>query len=143
MHNPTHPGEALKNGWPEGVTVAGAARRIGVTRAMLSRILNGQAGSVPIWLTGYRTGGESMPRCGCGCKPPTIFGRLNNNLVRALRNSSSPHDLQNRAQTSLGASALRRMAHRDCGRLQKTLPSPCLQEIRLTSSMRSRQRSSA
>lgn len=44
MHNPAHPGEALKNGWPEGVTVTGAARRIGVTRATLSRILNGQAG---------------------------------------------------------------------------------------------------
>lgn len=76
--------------------------------------------------TRYRIGWESIPRCGCGCRPPTIFGRLNNNLVRALKNSSSLHDLQNRKQTSLGASALRRMAHRDCGRLQKRhLPAAC------------------
>lgn len=33
MHNPAHPGEALKNGRPVGVTVAGAARRIGVKPA--------------------------------------------------------------------------------------------------------------
>ena len=44
MHNPAHPGEVLKDGWPEGVTVTAAALQLGVTRATLSRILNGHAG---------------------------------------------------------------------------------------------------
>lgn len=44
MHNPAHPGEVLKEGWPEGVTVTEAARQLGVTRAALSRILNAHAG---------------------------------------------------------------------------------------------------
>jgi addiction module HigA family antidote len=44
MHNPSHPGEVLKDGWPEGVTVTDAAQQLGITRATLSRILNGHAG---------------------------------------------------------------------------------------------------
>lgn len=44
MHNPAHPGEVLKEGWPDGVTITAAARQLGVTRAALSRILNGHAG---------------------------------------------------------------------------------------------------
>jgi antitoxin HigA-1 len=40
MHNPTHPGAVLKDGWPEGVTITDAAKQLGVTRAALSRILN-------------------------------------------------------------------------------------------------------
>ena len=43
MHNPAHPGAVLKDGWPEGMTVAGAALQLGVTRATLSHILNGHA----------------------------------------------------------------------------------------------------
>lgn len=44
MHNPAHPGEILKDGWPEGITVTLAAEQLGITRATLSRILNGHAG---------------------------------------------------------------------------------------------------
>lgn len=43
MHNPPHPGEVLRE-WLEGISVTEAARRLGVTRAALSRILNGKAG---------------------------------------------------------------------------------------------------
>lgn len=43
MHNPAHPGEVLKDGWPDGVTITDAAKQLGVTRAALSRILNGHA----------------------------------------------------------------------------------------------------
>ncbi|MDQ2971386.1 MAG: HigA family addiction module antitoxin [Rhodanobacteraceae bacterium] len=43
MHNPPHPGEALRE-WLEGVTVTEAAKRLGVTRVALSRVLNGSAG---------------------------------------------------------------------------------------------------
>lgn len=43
MHNPAHPGEVLKDGWPDDVTITAAAKQLGVTRAALSRILNGHA----------------------------------------------------------------------------------------------------
>lgn len=40
MHNPPHPGLVLRE-WLSETTVTEAARSLGVTRAMLSRILNG------------------------------------------------------------------------------------------------------
>lgn len=43
MHNPPHPGEVLRE-WLDGVTVTDAAKRLGVTRVALSRVLNGAAG---------------------------------------------------------------------------------------------------
>jgi antitoxin HigA-1 len=45
MHNPAHPGELLRT-WIEGanLTVTLLADHIGVTRATLSRIINGHAG---------------------------------------------------------------------------------------------------
>ncbi len=43
IFNPAHPGEVLRDYLGE-VTIADAASRLGVTRAHLSRILNGHAG---------------------------------------------------------------------------------------------------
>jgi len=45
MHNPPHPGEVLKDGVfaDTGMTVTDAAKALGVTRAALSRVLNGKA----------------------------------------------------------------------------------------------------
>jgi addiction module HigA family antidote len=43
MHNPPHPGEVLRE-YLGDVTVTEAARKLHVTRAALSRILNGSAG---------------------------------------------------------------------------------------------------
>lgn len=43
MHNPPHPGKALRE-FLGDLTVTEAASRLGVTRAALSRILNGSAG---------------------------------------------------------------------------------------------------
>lgn len=43
MHNPPHPGEVLRD-YLGGVSITGAAKHLGVTRAALSRILNGSAG---------------------------------------------------------------------------------------------------
>ena len=43
MHNPPHPGEVLRE-WLTEITVTDAAARLGVTRAALSRVLNGAAG---------------------------------------------------------------------------------------------------
>lgn len=44
MHNPSHPGEVLREYFPEDMTVSEAASRLGVTRQALSAILNGRAG---------------------------------------------------------------------------------------------------
>ncbi|MDZ7851746.1 MAG: HigA family addiction module antitoxin [Halomonas sp.] len=43
MHSPAHPGAVLRE-YLGDVTVTEAASRLGVTRAALSRILNGNAG---------------------------------------------------------------------------------------------------
>ena len=43
MYNPPHPGEVLRE-WLEGITITEAAKRLGVTRVALSRVLNGAAG---------------------------------------------------------------------------------------------------
>ncbi len=44
MHNPAHPGELL-SGWLEdlGASVTAFAAHIGISRVMLSRVLNGHA----------------------------------------------------------------------------------------------------
>ena len=44
MHNPAHPGEVLKEWIPEGLTVTAAATQLGISRVMLSKILNMKAG---------------------------------------------------------------------------------------------------
>src|SRR5262249_3065185 len=43
MHNPPHPGEVLRD-YLGGVSITDVAKHLGVTRAALSRILNGAAG---------------------------------------------------------------------------------------------------
>src|SRR6202521_1241507 len=43
MHNPPHPGEVLRELLAD-ISVTDAARRLGVTRVALSRVLNGSAG---------------------------------------------------------------------------------------------------
>ena len=45
MHNPAHPGEVMRDGvfGDSGMTVTEFARRLGVTRVALSRVLNGKA----------------------------------------------------------------------------------------------------
>ena len=42
MHNPPHPGLVLRE-WIEDRSVTEVAKRLNITRAMLSRILNGKA----------------------------------------------------------------------------------------------------
>jgi addiction module HigA family antidote len=44
MYNPAHPGAVLKDGvLSDGVTVTALAKRLGVSRVMLSNIVNGHA----------------------------------------------------------------------------------------------------
>jgi len=49
IHNPSHPGETLREDvLPDlGLTVTDAAAQLGVTRAALSRVLNGRAAISP------------------------------------------------------------------------------------------------
>ncbi len=49
MHNPSHPGEAIRELClePMGLTVTKAARGLGVTRKALSELLNGHSGISP------------------------------------------------------------------------------------------------
>ena len=46
MHNPSHPGEVLKEALSE-ISVTDAAKRLGVGRVALSRLLNGATGISP------------------------------------------------------------------------------------------------
>lgn len=43
MHNPAHPGEVLREFIPPEITVTDAAERLGISRVMLSRLLNGRS----------------------------------------------------------------------------------------------------
>ena len=49
MHNPPHPGEILKDGvfTDTGLSITDAAKQLGITRAALSRVLNGKAAISP------------------------------------------------------------------------------------------------
>ena len=49
MHNPSHPGEVLKELWlePMGMTVTDAAKRLGVARKTVSKIINGRGAIAP------------------------------------------------------------------------------------------------
>jgi len=40
MHNPPHPGEVLREFLPENLTIEDVAKRLGVSRVQLSRVLN-------------------------------------------------------------------------------------------------------
>lgn len=43
IYNPAHPGEVLREFLPESLSVSEAAKRLGVSRVQLSRLLNGRA----------------------------------------------------------------------------------------------------
>ena len=48
MENPPHPGRGLRRDCAEaGLSITAAARKLGVARVTLSRVLNGQAGISP------------------------------------------------------------------------------------------------
>ena len=44
MHNPAHPGVVLREWLPESMTITKAAKELQVSRALLSKVLNGKAG---------------------------------------------------------------------------------------------------
>lgn len=46
MHNPPHPGLVIRE-YLDGITISDAANHLGVTRAALSRVINGKASISP------------------------------------------------------------------------------------------------
>ena len=46
--NPPHPGESIREGCMEEMTIGEAARKLGVSRNALSRVLNGRCGIPPV-----------------------------------------------------------------------------------------------
>ena len=43
MYNPPHPGDVLREFLPDGMTIEEVARRLGVSRVQLSRVLNARS----------------------------------------------------------------------------------------------------
>jgi len=43
MHNPPHPGEVFREFLPDKLTIEDVAKRLGVSRVQLSRVLNGRS----------------------------------------------------------------------------------------------------
>lgn len=83
MHNSPHPGTVLAE-WLEGVddmTITAFAAHIGVTRATLSRILNGHSSITPDIASGSKTRWGQAARCGVACRWPMTFGLRRRSLV--------------------------------------------------------------
>jgi len=73
MHDHPHPGEILKEDLlePLGLTVTEAAKRLGMTRLDLSRVLNGKAGISPELALRLEHAGVSTARFWMNLQPTT------------------------------------------------------------------------
>jgi antitoxin HigA-1 len=80
MRNPAHPGEIIREEClaPLGLTVTAAAEDIGVSRKALSTLLNGHAGVSPDMAVRLEKPVGAVPKHGCACSSPTIFGTPSN-----------------------------------------------------------------
>ena len=78
MHDPPHPGGIVRRQClePLGLAVTRAAEGLGVTRQVLSELLNGRTGSRLRWRSGCRKPLVRRRRLGSGCKWPTICRRF-------------------------------------------------------------------
>jgi plasmid maintenance system antidote protein VapI len=50
MHNPPHPGEVLREYLPEGMSVTGAAKRLGVSAEMALRLSDALGTGAEMWI---------------------------------------------------------------------------------------------
>lgn len=77
QHNPPHPGEVLKDGVFESstLTVTDFAKQIGVTRAALSRVLNGKAAISPDMALRIADALGAMLKAGYTCKRIMTYGK--------------------------------------------------------------------
>jgi hypothetical protein len=78
MFNPPHPGE-LFDEYLGDVSLAEAARRLGVTSATLPRIRNGHAST---WPYGWGSCWAPAPSSGSGCRAPMTCGSSGRSLGR-------------------------------------------------------------
>jgi len=86
MHNPAHPGEVLKELFiPTGLTVAEAARRLGVSRQALSAILIAGPASVPRWHCVCQKRLAPVPMSGWGCRCNMTSGRRSANRPKVWK----------------------------------------------------------
>ncbi len=91
MHNPPHPGKVLREFLGE-TTITAAAKHLHVSRATLSRILNGKAGiSADMSL---RLSAAYLPRFGTSCKLTTICGRRRERSSRGSSRLPAPHNAE-------------------------------------------------
>jgi len=89
MFDPPHPGSVLKD-YLGNVSVTAAAIQLGVTRATLSRILNGNAGiSAEMALRCLMLSGPALS-FGSGCRPSTICRKPRRKDIKNS-SASSPH----------------------------------------------------
>ena len=89
MYNPAHPGAVLRNSVEEtGWTITECARRMGVARTTLVRLLNEQTRISPVMALGLERIGWITLLSGRASKPPTTWRR--SGCGRKRRRSGEP-----------------------------------------------------
>lgn len=74
MKNPVHPGKLVKANLEElGLSVAAAAKALGVTRQQLYNVIGGKSAVTPEMAVRFEKGLAAALTCGCGCKRPTTL----------------------------------------------------------------------
>jgi antitoxin HigA-1 len=86
MYNPPHPGEVLRDGVfaDKGLTVTEFAKRLGVTRVALSRVLNGKAAisaDMAVRLAAALGAGRCAPRWRRSCGSTTSWRKRDRQLT--------------------------------------------------------------
>lgn len=82
MHNPPHPGEVLQDTVLTEITVTDFARRLGVSRVALSRVVNGRAAISAELAIRLAVRWAVPPNRGLACRSPTICGRRRRSVGR-------------------------------------------------------------
>jgi len=99
MHNPPHPGETLREDvLPAlGLSVAEAARQLGISRVAFSRVLHGHAAisidlarRLEAWLR-KPDGCAQARKAGCAARLPMSFGRQSNRAMHWRWNLPTPY----------------------------------------------------
>ena len=87
MFNPPHPGEVLQDTVLSagGLSVTEFAKRLGVSRVALSRVVNGRAAvSAELTIRLATALGGARPSLGCICRPPTTCGTRQRGVAQRL-----------------------------------------------------------
>ncbi len=87
MFNPPHPGELLREFLPEGMTIEEVAGRLGVSRAQLSRVLNGRSAVSADMAIHVGLLTNTTPESWLGGQTNGICGKRRKDHFRRLRRS--------------------------------------------------------